>query len=159
MKKQIEILFVLSLTLLIFCYAKCNKDSSSVNTTLFGKDTTTVNSYIIGKWKVHYQFGGICGSCKNDRENLNEFYEFKPNNGIAYTFQNVLQFDTKYTWLFYQSYTTDYMHHILEYYENPAPFVPASHFEVVKIKNDTLILAQPFIDNPDYSEFFLTRVK
>jgi hypothetical protein len=159
MKKQIEILFVLSLTLLIFCHAKCNKESSSVNITLFDKDTTTINSYIMGKWKVHYQYGGICGSCKSDRENLNEFYEFKSNNGIAYTFQNVLEFETKYAWLFYQSYPADYMHHILEYSVNPASLVPTSHFEVVKIKNDTLILAQPLIDSPDYSEFFLTRVK
>lgn len=159
MKKQIEILFFFSLTLLVFCFAKCNKESVTVNTTLFDKDTTTVNSFIIGKWKVHYQFGGICGNCKSDRENLNEFYEFKPNNGIAYTFQNVLQFDTKYAWLFYQSYPADYMHHILEYSESPVSPVPSSRFEVVKIMNDTLILAQPLIDSPDYSEFFLTRVK
>jgi hypothetical protein len=130
-----------------------NSDSSNI--TLYDKDTATVEKYIIGKWKLRYRYGGYTGGGKFDVDSSNIFYEFSSNKHIKITSQGNITADTSYTWATYKAGSSDYTHNLLQF---NAVIVP-SHFEVVQIKIDTLILAQPFLGNPDYMTNFLTNVK
>ena len=156
MKKSLCTTFVIVPILILFCFAQCKKEYTPLTITLYDKPLGTIQSYIQGKWRLHYMFGGICGSCKYDREIYNEYYEFLPNRRITYTYQNSMLADTTYKWITYQANSLDYVHNIIEYYDKG--LVPY-HFEVDKIINDTLVLAQPFLNNPDYMLYFLTKSK
>lgn len=156
MKNFIHIIYILLGIVFILCFGQCKKEQNFSNTKLYNKTTAEIESYIQGKWRVHYQSGGICGICIYDRERFNEYYEFEKYKKIKYVYNNIQVLDTIYRWQEYQSNTADYIHKILEYYEGG--FTPPSHFEVYEIKNDTLVLVQPFAGNPDYSLFFLTKV-
>ena len=147
-------IILLFMTIWCLTFTQCKKHATALNITLYDKDTVTIKKYIEGKWKLHYYQGGICGSCKFDVENENIGYEFSVNR-IKIVSQNNPTVDTTYRFITYKSGTWDYNHNILEFYAS----VVQEHFECSEIKNDTLVLAQPFLNNPDYSEFFLTRIK
>jgi len=141
---------------ILFCFAQCKKEQTALNITLYDKTQSVIQSYIQGKWKLQYMAGGICGTCKYDREQYNEYYEFLPNFRIVYTYQDSILIDTTYQWTTYQVNSSDYIHNIIEYYDkNLVPY----YFEADKIVNDTLVLAQPFLNNPDYMLFLLNKQK
>jgi hypothetical protein len=164
MKKLTFTAYSVLLPMIFFCFTRCNKQQPSIdnargninpegtglNILLYNKPLDTIRFYIQGKWRLHYQFGGICGTCRHDREQYNEYYEFLPNLTTKYIYQNAVKVDTTYTWTTYKANTQDYIHHIIT-----EPY----QFEVEKIVNDTLVLAAPFRYNPDYMLYFLTRSK
>jgi len=155
-----KILFIAKFCLLlIFClwFSDCKKSNNHVNIILYDKPLSVIQSYIQGKWRLHYTVGGICGSCKYDREPYNEYYEFSSNNKIIYTYRDSILVDTSFKWIIYQSPNAgNYIHNILEYYDKKSVLF---HFEVDKVVNDTLVLAQPFLNNPDYMLYFFTKIK
>jgi hypothetical protein len=157
MKKMFFMLRTASLLVMLFCFGQCRKEKDNhvgLSITLYDKSLDTIQFYIQGKWRLHYMYGGICGTCKYNREGYNEYYEFKNNTKIIYTYQNSISVDTTYSWITYQANPSDYIHKIIEYYDNGT--VPY-HFEINKIVNDTLIMAQPFLNSPDYMLYFLTK--
>lgn len=145
-------LIILIVQVLFFSY--CKKGVSNNDIILNDKSIIDVQSYIQGKWKVHYYYGGMVGYLKQDRESLNEYYEFKNNDRVVYTYQNSIITDTTYHFITYQAVPTDYIHKVIEFY---MPWGAVYHLEADKIKNDTLVLAQPLIGSPDYFSFFLTK--
>ncbi len=148
MKKATLLFISFSLLITSICLVQCEKNSTPVNITLNDKPVSVIRAYIMGKWRVHYTFGGLCGTCISDREAYDEYYEFTADNRIKYTFNDVLQEDISLTWTTHQMGGWDYVHNIM-----------AGRFEPYKIVNDTLLLAQPFLNCPDYDLLFLTKVK
>lgn len=141
---------------LILFFTHCKKDTPTNDIILYDKTTIVTQSYIQGKWRVHYYYGGICGSCKQDMEMYNDYFEFKKNNGVVFTFQNMATADTAYQFTEYQQNSSDYIHNVIKFYtRSGSPY----SLEVNKIKNDTLILAVPFINSPDYFSIFLTKTQ
>lgn len=126
---------------------------NSSNIILYNKPLSVIQSCIQGKWRSQYMLGGFAYG-KYDRLQYNEYFEFLPNNKIIYIYQDSILADTTYKWIAYRVNSSDYTHHIIEYYDKRLlPY----HFEVVKITDDTLVLAQPFLNNPDYMLYFLTK--
>jgi len=140
--------------LIVFCvvFAQCKKQSNAVNIILYDKDTTTINKYILGKWRVHYQYGGFCGMCKFDLDSNNEYYEFGSNNSIKFFTKDTVNANMRYYWFANQITFNTYTMHC--YYGS---FDPVLTMQPYAIQNDTLILAIPFWGSPDYSQFFLTK--
>jgi hypothetical protein len=149
MKKLFLYCYILLLLLTILSITQCRKTSERLNVNLFDKPTGTIENYIQGKWRLHYMFGGICG-CPLDRTQFGEYYEFLPGRRLIYTFQGSVEFDTYYTWTTYQFNPSDYVHKLLTYETYYS-------FEVEKIVNDTLVLVEPSLNNPDNLYYYLTK--
>jgi hypothetical protein len=141
-----KLILLLSLSL----FLSCKKENDSIDIQLFDKSTQFIESYIQGKWRVHFMTGGILGgNHRSSREQLNEYYTILPGQRIIYTLRNNAISDTIYSWTTYRAGASDYLHNILN--------SPYGIFEVEKIYNDTLSLAEPFIGNPDFSRLLLTK--
>lgn len=149
----LSILYLMAL----LCFSQCKKEKSppiakKSNIVLYNKPVEVIQGYIQGKWRLQYAYGGICGTCKYNKEAYNEYYEFGPNLKIVQTSQDSVLATATYKWVDYQMGPSDNIHHIIEY-------GGAFQFEAVKIINDTLVLATPFLGNPDYQLLYLTKSK
>ena len=138
------------IVLLFFFSCKKDKNKDWINVQLYDQPTQTVESYIEGRWRVHCMIGGFGGlQSRDNREQFHEYYTMLPGHRVIYEYQNNVVSDTTYTWTTYQGGTWDYVHNILRSRN--------AYFEVEKIYNDTLFLAEPFIGNPDYDRLLLTK--
>ena len=152
--KLINLAFIATISLVFVC--SCQKSNNTTtkkaknqNIYLAHLPTDTIETYLNGRWRVRCMVGGNCGSCRYDRDYLFEYYTFLPNRRIIYSFQNSIFSDTTYSWSTYQEGSGDYIHNILS--------SRYASFEIEKIFNDTLIVAMPFINNPDFSRFYMTQ--
>lgn len=152
MKKAFILLFFIAFSS-FFC-KKNNDDSIFINITLYDKPLSVTQSYIQGKWRLHFTKGGICSTCKSDRELYNEYYEFLANDRIIYTFQDTIIADTMINWLRYKP--NNYLDSItvMEFYDKR---LSPNYFEAAKIYNDTLILYNPDMFTPDAISYYLTK--
>ena len=152
MKKVFILLFLTS-----FSSFSCKKNSNSlghINITLYDKPLSIIQYYVQGKWRLHYTKGGICSTCKSDREIYNEYYEFSPNDRIRYTFQDTIIADTVINWLRYKPGNYLDSVTVMEFYDKR---LSPNYFEAAKIYNDTLILYIPDMFNPDAIAYYLTK--
>ena len=140
----------LSIILILLIFFGCKKEKKLVNIQLFDQSPKIIETYIEGKWRVHFMTGGISGGdFRSNRESLYEYYAFMPEHRLNYTIQNNVMSDTSYSWVTYQGGTWDYVHNIIN--------SRYGSFEVEKIYKDTLVLARPFIGNPDFDRLLLTK--
>lgn len=150
MKKAFILLFIVT-----FSSFHCKKnDDSAIHITLYDKSLKVTQSYIKGKWKVHYIKGGICGTCKYDREQFDEYYEFLPNNRIKYTFQDTIKADTIINWIRYKPTNNLDSITVMEFFDKR---MSPNYFEATEIYNDTLILYNPDMFTPDAVSYYLTK--
>lgn len=148
---------ILSITILFlfaFCFIQCKKDDEPTNIEFYNKPTNTIEHYIKGKWRVQLQKGGFCGTCIINLYPYHIYYEFGDNYKIKTSTQNIIKIDTSYKWVTDKS---DYLRHIIEFYEPHATPPFAMHLEPVSIKDDTLIISNPNVTSPDNSLFYLTK--
>ena len=149
-------IFTLVLVVLstLFCFVKCQKEKTYLNIALESKEPSTIQTFIRGKWRVRYASGGICSNCQFDRSNLNEYYTFGPRRKILHTVDHKVKMDTIYQWLTDPSSNSDQVHHVMGFIGEG---IRSPLFEPVQIKDDTLVLAQPFVGNPDFMLLYLTK--
>ncbi len=135
----------------------CKKDNALVNVSLYDKSTSSIEPYLLGKWRVNYLYGGICGTCSIDRRPLNEVLHFFPNNRIVYSLNNSIVADTVFQWRQYvttQNPTEKIK--LITFYDKRGAF---KYYEPYEINNDTLILVTPDHTIPDNNGWSLTKIK
>jgi hypothetical protein len=130
-------------------FLACNKSKHHININLLDKPTTTIETYIAGKWKVISSYGGFCGTCSSDLRSYKEYYEFGPGNTIKFSSMDTVRFSTTYKW-FSAPFTQN---------TSVMELQPGSYLQPSEIKNDTLLLAVPFVYAPDSGTLVLARDK
>ena len=142
MKNSLYTSFVIVPILIIFCFAQCKKEHNTLNITLYDKPLGTIQSYIQGKWQLHYGKGGICGNCIQYYNN--RFWTITTTNKIQISNNGNLTTDTTINWIKdVGTYTNGDSTFIMSFFDNlgyPANYV------VDKIINDTLILHENAAD-------------
>ncbi|HRP54882.1 hypothetical protein [Agriterribacter sp.] len=142
MKKHLHVSFIIVSILTIFCFAQCKKENNALNITLYDKPLGTIQSYIQGKWKLHYGKGGICGSCMQYYDS--SFWKFNHNNKIEVSYKGAIITDTTINWIKnIGTFTNGDSTFIMSFFDKlgyPANYV------VDKIINDTLILHENTAD-------------
>lgn len=97
MKKIIHSLFLLFclLTALLY-FSACKKDRSKVNITLYNKPLSTIKSYIVGKWDLKYEQGGI-SSLTFPQTNF--FSTFTSDNRVTESYHDTIIVDASISWV------------------------------------------------------------
>lgn len=136
--KTILISLILS-PLLFFCFFQCKKQDTPQNTPLtiilHDKPLSVIQSYIQGKWRLHYGKGGICGTCVQYYNNV--FWKFT-NDRIEETYNGRSLADTTIKWIRdLGTYTNGDSTFIMNFYDKRGY---PSNYVVDHIFNDTLVL-------------------
>jgi len=139
MKKYFYTSFIIVPISLLVCFAQCKKENTPLTITLYDKPLTTIQSYIQGKWKLHYSKGGICAICEQRYDDKNVFYNFTSDNRIQISSNGRLTTDTTINWVrdrgtYTNGYTTTF---IMNFYNKQN--VPWNYV-VDRIFNDTLVI-------------------
>lgn len=141
MKKPLHTSFVILPILIIFCFAQCKKEHAALNITLYDKPLGTIQSYIQGKWKLHYAKGGICGSCIFPARN-NQYIKLSSDRIVFGNDSAGIVLDTIIYWKRDKDIFNDSTYLLTYYYPAGAGPFPIAYI-VNGIYNDTLKL----IDN------------
>lgn len=132
----IKLCFVL---MIIGCFTSCKKNSiPGVNIVLYNKPLSGIREHIQGEWRLQYEKGGICSTCKNDFSNTSFIWEFGTNDKVKLTYKGSVFTDTTIKWtkdLVY--FTNGDSTYVMEFYDKRG--LPFTHV-VDRIYNDTLIL-------------------
>ena len=127
------------------------KKYTPLTITLYNKPLGTTQSYIQGKWKLEYEMGGICASCKNYFNNVNYLWQFSSGNKIKQTYNDTVFTDTTITWIrdlgFYINGDSTF---VMNFYDNRGcPY----NYVVDGIFNDSLQLHDNYTADPVYYHF------
>lgn len=148
MKKSLHVSFFTASILILFCFAKCKKQDTALteNTpltiTLYNKPLNIIQSYILGKWKLHYGKGGICATCIQYYSNY--FWTFTNNNRVQKSYNGTIIADTTISWIRDRgTYTNGDSTFIMNFFDKLGY---PSNYVVDKIMNDTLILHENAAD-------------
>src|SRR5882672_9651625 len=95
--KQLFLTFygTLFLTMLL-CFTQCKKEHTPLNITLHDKPLGTIQSYIQGKWKLQYAYGGI--SVMKFPARHNSYMFFSPDHIIIGNDSTGIVVDTSIIW-------------------------------------------------------------
>lgn len=141
MKKSLYTSFVIVPILILFCFAQCKKEYTSLTITLYDKPLGTIQSYIQGKWQLHYGKGGICATCIQYYSN---YYWTFTNNRVKKSFNGTITADTTISWIRDRgTYTNGDSTFIMSFSDKLGY---PSNYVVDKIMNDTLILHENAAD-------------
>lgn len=137
---------VLPLFLSLFCFLQCKKEKVPLNISLYDKPLTTIQSYIQGKWRLHYIEGGIC-ACTYQLDTANISLSIAPRR-ITFFKNNAIDLDTTLTWSF-SNYASTYL---MSWYDQRGyPYNRGAN----RIQNDTLVLYDP---GPDGFSYYYTKI-
>lgn len=122
--------------MITFSFVQCKKEHQSINISLYDKPLSVIQSYIQGKWELHYGKGGICGNCIQYYNNL--FWVITPTNQIQISKNGSFTTDTKINWIRDKgTYTNGDSTFIMSFFDKLGY---PSNYVIDKIINDTLIL-------------------
>lgn len=134
--------FVLLLTLMC---AGCKKDEQSVTITLHDQPLSVIQSYIEGKWKLQYSFGGLIASKYIDKNN--SYMILRPEHIIIGNDSKGVVVDTNIVWIRTDIGTNDTTY-LLSY--SLTDTSTPEYYIVNQIKNDTLIIREYVNDGYSY---------
>ena len=154
--KQTKI--IVTIIILFFLLNSCKKDAPTrLNVDLKTKGIDEVNQYLYGKWRVHYNKGGVIGGIDN-RDGYFEFDEFTTNNRHKYYFNNALMFNDSMRIIrdtINPTVNVFYIRLMIQIQANNGLFGDLK--EIDGIYNDTLFLYSPDRYNPDAVTILLTK--
>ena len=138
MKKLTSLIYNVLFFTMLFSFAQCKKDNTSINITLYNKPLSTIQSNIQGNWKLQYQKGGICSTCINYFNDIEYLWEFGSSNKVKRTFNDSTFTDTTVIWVKdLGTYTNGDSTFIMNFYDKRLyPY----NYIVDGIFDDTLIL-------------------
>ena len=148
MKKS---LLILPIIVLSFFSCKKNKTNNNANTPVYLRDKSIpeIKSTVLGKWKIHYSYGGFTGNVKTLTPN--SFFKVLANDSVYLSFDNVISAETITT---YQRVNTafGYSAVIMNF---PINGGPNKNWIVDYLVNDSLVLD----DNiPSGNAYIMTKI-
>lgn len=132
----------LLLIIFLFSFAQCKKSDTGLNIILHDKPLNTIQSYIQGKWKLQYTFGGF--AAMKYPATHNSYIILNPNNIIIGNDSAGVVVDTAIIWVRAKDIAGDSTY-LLTYSYTPGYAFPYAYI-VDRIYNDTLVLSDNAYD-------------
>ena len=123
----------------------CKKDEQSVTITLHDQPLSIIQSYIEGKWKLQYSYGGLIASKYIDKNNT--YMILSPEHISVKNDTKGVVVDTNITWVKTNIGNNDTTY--LLSYLLPGNSTP-EYYIVSQIKSDTLIIREYVDDGYSY---------
>jgi len=144
--RYVRHILVLSLFLIInFCFARCQKDRQIITLPLHDKSLPIIQSYIKGKWKLQYVYGGLIERKYADKDH--SYMILTPYHIIIGNASTGVVVDTTIVWERAKARYDDSTY-LLTY--SWSGYLWPEHYLVDQIKNDTLIIIDDVDDGFSY---------
>lgn len=152
--KNFSFTFFSIIAAISICVTSCKKEQSSLHNTtliLYNKSLSTIQLNIQGSWKLQYEKGGVCSTCKTNFSNSEYLWEFNSGTKIKQTYNNLVLTDAPIKWIKdLGSYTNGDSTYVLGFDQSPG-------YIVDDIFNDTLKLHDAYVVDAVF--YYLTKRK
>jgi hypothetical protein len=150
MKVLQKTLLLFAIMLLLFYLLACKKEKQLVHystITLWDKPLSVIQSYIEGKWKLQYTYGGF--SVQKYIDTDSSYIILSPEHIIMGNFSLGIFLDTTINWVRTDIGSKEYTY-LLRYSRSDYPF--PENLIIMQMKNDTLIMRD--YEDDGYSYYY-----
>jgi len=152
MKKYPIFHIALCIAFLVIALPQCKKQTippTRLNITLYDKPLDTIKSYISGKWKLEYTYGGFIANLRTDFHDKDYIWQIDSGVNIKQTYLGNLVTDTSIEWFLNdpRGGIGQEVYYVMKFYDKRQyPYV----YIVWKMVDDSLLLKDYAADAATY---------
>lgn len=152
MKKYPVFYIALCFVFMVIALPQCKKHTippARLNITLYDKPLDTIKSYLSGKWKLEYNYGGYVANQRTDFHDKDYIWQIDSGVNIKQTYSGNLFMDTSIEWFLNdpRGGIGQEVYHVMKFYDKQKyPYL----YIVWKIVDDSLLLKDYAADAATY---------